>query len=183
MKSPNLLCHALVLGLLTAVGPFAIDMYLPALPAIARSLRADSHAVQASLMVFFFALGAGQLVSGPLSDAYGRKRLLYAGLAVFLVGSLGCAFAPTVDVLIGFRVLQGLGGCAVMVIPRAVVRDLYSGADAARLMSLLMTVYSVSPILAPLAGSLVTEAVGWRGVFGWWRARPPARRPSRCSRS
>jgi DHA1 family bicyclomycin/chloramphenicol resistance-like MFS transporter len=163
--SSALLRHGIVLGLLTAVGPFAIDMYLPALPAIGRSLGADAHAVQASLMAFFIALGAGQLVSGPLSDMFGRKRPLYIGLAIFLAASVGCATAPTVGTLIAFRLLQGLGACAVMVIPRAVVRDLYAGAQAARLMSLLMTVYSVSPILAPLAGSVATETLGWRSVF------------------
>jgi MFS transporter, DHA1 family, multidrug resistance protein len=162
---PGLFRNAIVLGLLTAVGPFAIDMYLPALPAIARSLGADSHAVQASLMVFLIAIGAGQLISGPLSDIYGRKALLYAGLGVFVAASIGCALAPTIEVLIALRVLQGIGASGVMVIPRAVVRDLYSGPDAARLISLLIMVYSVSPILAPLVGSTITDLVGWRGVF------------------
>lgn len=161
----HLFRHALVLGLLTAVGPFAIDMYLPALPEIGRTFAASPETVQASLMAFFAALGAGQLVSGPLSDIHGRRRPLFAGLAIFLAGSIGCALAPTIATLIGFRLLQGVGACAVMVIPRAVVRDLHTGPQAARLMSLLLTVYSVSPILAPLAGSLITQATGWRGVF------------------
>ncbi len=164
-SSANLRRYALVLGLVTAMGPFAIDMYLPALPAIGRGLGADTHAVQASLMAFLIALGTGQLISGPLSDMYGRKGSLYLGLAIFIAGSLGCAVAPTIGTLIACRFLQGLGACAIMVIPRAVVRDLYTGPQAARLMSLLMLVYGVSPILAPLAGSFVTEAAGWRGVF------------------
>jgi DHA1 family bicyclomycin/chloramphenicol resistance-like MFS transporter len=163
--SSSLLRYAIVLGLLTAMGPFAIDMYLPALPEIGRSLGADTEAVQASLMAFFISLGVGQLVFGPLSDMFGRKLPLYIGLAVFLAGSIGCVFAPDIETLIAFRFVQGLGACAGMVIPRAVVRDLHTGTEAARLMSLLMLVFSVSPILAPLAGSFVIEAAGWRGVF------------------
>jgi DHA1 family bicyclomycin/chloramphenicol resistance-like MFS transporter len=163
--SSSLLRYAIVLGLLTAMGPFAIDMYLPALPEIGRSLGAGTEAVQASLMAFFISLGVGQLVFGPLSDMFGRKLPLYIGLAVFLAGSIGCVFAPDIETLIAFRFVQGLGACAGMVIPRAVVRDLHTGTEAARLMSLLMLVFSVSPILAPLVGSFVIEAAGWRGVF------------------
>jgi DHA1 family bicyclomycin/chloramphenicol resistance-like MFS transporter len=156
---------ALVLGLVSAVGPFAIDMYLPALPTIGQALGASPAAVQASLIVFFVALGAGQVIYGPVSDMLGRKRPLYFGLALFGVGSIGCALAPDVPTLIGMRFVQGLGACAGMVVPRAVVRDLHTGADAARLMSLLMLVFSVSPILAPLTGSLLIDAFGWRAVF------------------
>ena len=157
--------YAVVLGLLTAIGPSAIDMYLPALPAIGHALGADVHSVQASLMAFFIATGAGQLVAGPLSDMFGRKRPMYAGLAVFVAASIGCALAPGIGVLIAFRFLQGLGACACMVTPRAVVRDLHTGTEAARLMSLLILVYSVSPILAPLVGSFVADAASWRAVF------------------
>ncbi|HEY8360412.1 MAG TPA: MFS transporter, partial [Ramlibacter sp.] len=139
---------ALVLGLVSAVGPFAIDMYLPALPTIGQALGASPGAVQASLIVFFVALGLGQVVYGPVSDMFGRKPPLYFGLLLFLAGSIGCALAPTVEALIALRFVQGLGACAGMVVPRAVVRDLHTGADAARLMSLLMLVFSVSPILA-----------------------------------
>ncbi len=156
---------AVVLGLITAVGPFAIDMYLPALPSIGGSLHATPAAVQLSLTSFFITLGVCQLVYGPLADIVGRKIPIYAGLAIFTAGSIGCAFAPNVDVLIGFRVVQALGGCAGMVVPRAIVRDLHTGHDATRLMSLLLLVMSVSPILAPLTGSLIIAAFGWRGVF------------------
>lgn len=156
---------ALVLGLLSAVGPFAIDMYLPALPSIGQTLGASPGAVQASLIVFFIALGAGQVVYGPVSDMVGRKAPLYFGLLLFAAGSIGCALAPDVESLIALRFVQGLGACAGMVIPRAVVRDLHTGNDAARLMSLLMLVFSVSPILAPLAGSLLIDSFGWRSVF------------------
>ena len=156
---------ALILGLLSAIGPFAVDMYLPALPSIGQSLGASMSAVQASLMVFFISLGMGQLVYGPLSDMLGRKAPLYFGLVLFAAGSVGCAMAPDIQTLVVLRFVQGLGASAGMVIPRAVVRDLHTGHDAARLMSLLMLVFSVSPILAPLAGSLLIESLGWRSVF------------------
>ncbi len=151
----NFLRTALVLGLLSAIGPFAIDMYLPALPSIGQTLGASVGAVQASLMAFFISLGIGQIIYGPVSDMLGRKPPLYFGLALFAVASVGCALAPDVETLVLLRFVQGLGACAGMVIPRAVVRDLHTGTDAARLMSLLMLVFSVSPILAPLAGSLL----------------------------
>jgi MFS transporter, DHA1 family, multidrug resistance protein len=156
---------AIVLGLITSVGPFAIDMYLPALPSIGGSLHATPAAVQMSLTLFFINLGICQLVYGPLSDMFGRKPPIYAGLAIFTIGSLGCAFAPNINLLIGFRVLQSLGACAGMAVPPAVVRDLYTGHDATRLMSLLMLVVSISPILAPLTGSVIIAGFGWRGVF------------------
>jgi DHA1 family bicyclomycin/chloramphenicol resistance-like MFS transporter len=165
LKTGRFLQLAIVLGLITAGGPFAIDMYLPALPSIGGALQATPAAVQMSLMVFFIMLGVCQLVYGPLSDMFGRKPPIYVGLAIFTIGSVGCALAPNINVLIGFRVLQSLGACAGMVVPRAVVRDLYTGHDATRLMSLLMLVVSVSPILAPLTGSFIIAGFGWRGVF------------------
>ncbi|QBM27255.1 multidrug effflux MFS transporter [Hydrogenophaga pseudoflava] len=156
---------ALVLGLLSAIGPFAIDMYLPALPDIGRSLGAEVGAVQLTLTAFFLSIGLGQLLYGPVSDMVGRKPPLYAGLALFTLASIGCALATDIHTLVALRFLQGLGAAAGMAIPRAVVRDLHTGAEAARLMSLLMLVFSVSPILAPLAGSGVIALTGWRGVF------------------
>ncbi len=156
---------AVVLGLITAVGPFSIDMYLPALPSMGESLNATPGAVQMSLIASFVTLGLCQLFYGPLSDMIGRKPPIYAGLVIFAIGSIGCALAPNIGVLIGFRVIQAFGACAGMVIPRAIVRDMHTGHDATRLMSLLMLVVSVSPILAPLTGSFVIVAFGWRGVF------------------
>ena len=156
---------AVILGLISAVGPFAIDMYLPALPSIGQDLGTTTAAVQMSLFVFFLALAVGQIFVGPISDMFGRKTPLYAGLALFAVGGVGAALAPNVEWLIAFRFIQGLGATAGMVVPRAIVRDLHTGAEAARLMSLLMLVFSVSPILAPLVGSIVIEALGWRAVF------------------
>lgn len=156
---------ALVLGLLSAIGPFAIDMYLPALPAIGSALHADVHAVQLSLMAFFISFAISQIVYGPASDIFGRKPPLYVGIALFIVGSVGCALAPDIGWLIAFRFVQGLGGGAPIVVPRAIVRDLHTGADATKLMSMLMLVFSVSPILAPLIGSLIIDAAGWRAIF------------------
>jgi DHA1 family bicyclomycin/chloramphenicol resistance-like MFS transporter len=156
---------ALVLGLLSAIGPFAIDMYLPALPAIGRALNADVHQVQLSLMTFFLSFALSQVIYGPASDMFGRKPPLYVGIAMFVAGSVGCALAPDIGTLIVFRFLQGLGGGAPNVITRAVVRDLHTGAEATKLMSLLMLVFSVSPILAPLAGSLIIAAAGWQAIF------------------
>jgi DHA1 family bicyclomycin/chloramphenicol resistance-like MFS transporter len=156
---------ALVLGLLSAIGPFAIDMYLPALPSIGASLGASMNAVQLSLGAFILAMSLTQLFYGPWSDIVGRKRPLYFGIGLFGIASIGCAFAPSVGVLICFRVLQGIGAGAGSVIPRAIVRDLHTGPDAVRLMSLLMLVFSVSPILAPLTGSLVVSLSSWRGIF------------------
>ncbi|QHE86071.1 multidrug effflux MFS transporter [Hydrogenophaga sp. BPS33] len=156
---------ALILGLLSAIGPFAIDMYLPALPDIGHSLGGDVGAVQMSLTAFFLSLGVGQLLYGPVSDMVGRKPPLYFGLGLFTLASVGCALSTDIQTLVALRFLQGLGAAAGMAIPRAVVRDLHTGNDAARLMSLLMLVFSVSPILAPLAGSGVIALTGWRGVF------------------
>jgi DHA1 family bicyclomycin/chloramphenicol resistance-like MFS transporter len=156
---------ALVLGLITAVGPFAIDMYLPALPTIGQSLHASASSVKMTMTVFFLVMGACQLVFGALSDMYGRKRPIYVGLSIFIIGSVGCALARNIETLIFFRALQGIGACAGSVAPRAVVRDLLTGPDAARLMAMLMLVFSVSPILAPVTGSAVIAGFGWRGVF------------------
>jgi DHA1 family bicyclomycin/chloramphenicol resistance-like MFS transporter len=157
--------NAIVLGLLSAVGPFAIDMYLPALPSIASDLQASTAATQMTLMAFFLAFGICQIVYGPVSDMVGRKPPLYFGLVLFTIGSIGCGLAPSIEWLIFFRVVQGIGASAVMVIPRAIIRDLHTGVEATRLMSLVMLVFSVSPILAPLTGSALIVPFGWRAVF------------------
>ncbi|MBX3551044.1 MAG: multidrug effflux MFS transporter [Pseudolabrys sp.] len=157
--------NAIVLGLLSAIGPFAIDMYLPALPTIAADLKASPAAVQMTLMSFFVAFGVCQIVYGPVSDMVGRKPPLYAGLGLFIAGSIGCGLAPSIEWLIAFRFVQGVGASSVMVIPRAIIRDLHTGTEATRLMALVMLVLSVSPILAPLTGSALIVPFGWRAVF------------------
>lgn len=156
---------ALVLGLLTAVGPFAIDMYLPALPGIQQGLDASVTEAQMSLMMFFVAVALAQGIYGPVSDMFGRKPPLYFGLCLFALASVGCALAPDIRTLIFCRFIQGLGACAGMIIPRAIVRDMYTGVKAARLMALLMLVFSVSPILSPLIGSFVIQLADWRSIF------------------
>ncbi|MDB5561843.1 MAG: major facilitator transporter [Hyphomicrobiales bacterium] len=156
---------AVVLGLLSVIGPFAIDMYLPTLPSIAGSLSASTAQVQASLMSFMAAIAVCQLVYGPVSDMIGRKPPLYFGMVLFVAGAIGCALSPSIEWLIVFRFIQGVGACASMALPRAIVRDGYRGAEAAQLMSLLMLVFSISPILAPLTGSLVIQFGDWRTVF------------------
>ncbi|MCC6948722.1 MAG: multidrug effflux MFS transporter [Bradyrhizobiaceae bacterium] len=160
---------ALILGLLMAIGPFAIDMYLPALPTVGRSLGASPDLVLMTLTAFFLSFGLFQVVVGPVSDIVGPKRPLYFGLVLFAAASVGCALADDIYSLIVWRVVQGIGAAAGTVIPGAIVRDMHTGLKAARLMSLLMLVFSVSPILAPSAGSLLIEVAGWRAVF-WFVA-------------
>lgn len=156
---------AIILGLLSCVGPFAIDMYLPALPAVATGLNASIASVQVTLIAFFIAFGVSQLVYGPAADWYGRKPPLFVGLAIFIIGSLACAFAPSIGWLTAARFVQGLGAAAVMVIPRAIIRDMHTGTEATRLMALVMLVISVSPMLAPLAGSGLIKVWDWRSIF------------------
>jgi DHA1 family bicyclomycin/chloramphenicol resistance-like MFS transporter len=162
---PEIVKMAVVLGSLSWLGPFAIDMYLPALPVLAEDLNASVSASQATLMAFFISFGVSQLVYGPVSDVVGRKPPLYFGLTIFAAASMGCAFAPTIEWLIGMRFLQGVGASAVMSIPRAVIRDCYRGNDATRLMSTIMLIIAVSPMFAPLLGSAVIVPFGWRAVF------------------
>ncbi|RVV98666.1 Bcr/CflA family efflux MFS transporter [Mesobaculum littorinae] len=166
MATPPLFRTALVLGLLSAVGPLSIDMYLPAMPAIATDLDASAAMVQASLVVFFATFGAAQLIWGPLADQTGRRPPILAGLGIFALGSLGCTLAGSLEALLAWRALQGLGAAVLMVVPRAVIRDMHTGPEGTRLMAMVMLVISVSPMLAPLAGSGVISVAGWRAVFG-----------------
>ncbi|WP_433266970.1 multidrug effflux MFS transporter [Micromonospora vinacea] len=155
----------LVLGALIAIGPLTIDMYLPALPAITAGLQTTETAVQLTLTGTLVGLALGQLLIGPLSDVVGRRVPLLAGLAVHIVASVLCVFAPNITVLGGLRVLQGLGVAAATVVATAVVRDLFSGASFARIFSRLMLVMGLAPILAPTLGSGLLSWTDWRGVF------------------
>lgn len=154
-----------LMGALTAIGPLSIDMYLPAFPSIAREFDAAGR-VELTLASFFTGLALGQLFYGPISDRFGRKAPLYAGLLLYTLASVGAAWSGQVETLIAWRFLQGLGGCAGMVIARAVVRDRCRPAEAAQAFSLLMLVMGIAPILAPLAGSYLLSAGGWRSLFG-----------------
>jgi DHA1 family bicyclomycin/chloramphenicol resistance-like MFS transporter len=155
----------LILGLLSAIGPFSIDMYLPAFPDIAKGLHSTVASVTLSLSSFFIGISAGQLLYGPLLERYGRKKPLYIGLIAYLVASIGCALAASVNALIILRLLQALGGCVGMVAARAMVRDLFAVKDNAKIFSMLMLVVAISPIIAPTLGGYVTAILGWRYVF------------------
>lgn len=162
---PSKLRLALILGALSGLGPLSIDMYLPSFPSIARSLGTDVAAVQFTLATYLAGLTLGQLVYGPLSDRIGRRAPLLGGLALYTVASLLCAFTPSLPLLAAGRFLQALGGCAGMVISRAVVRDHLDERSSAQMYSSLMLVMGVAPILAPLLGGQVLAMGGWRSIF------------------
>lgn len=155
----------IILGAMAAFGPLATDMYLPAFPAIAASLPAEPAAVQRTLAAFFAGMAVAQLAYGPLADRFGRKPPLLAGLAIFTLASVGCALTRDIHWLTALRFCQGLGGCAGMVMARAVVRDVTEGAASVRLMSQLMLVMGVAPVLAPSLGGALLAAADWRAVF------------------
>ncbi|POX54756.1 Bcr/CflA family drug resistance efflux transporter [Streptomyces sp. Ru71] len=155
----------LALGGLTATPPLAMDMYLPSLPEVTRSLHAPAATVQLTLTACLLGMALGQLVVGPMSDRWGRRRPLLAGLAVYTLATVLCALAPTVELLVAFRLAQGLAGAAGIVIARAVVRDLYDGVAMARFFSTLMLISGVAPIVAPLIGGQILRVTDWRGVF------------------
>ena len=156
----------LVLGALIALGPLTIDMYLPAFPSIAAELDASDSAVQLTLTGMLGGLAFGQLIIGPLSDAFGRRKPLLIGVVTHAAASVLCALAPSIYVLSGVRILQGFAGAAISVVAMATVRDLFSGVAVARLMSRLMLVIGLAPILAPSLGGLILELTTWRGIFG-----------------
>ena len=164
-RTLSLTGYSVILGLVAAVGPFAIDMYLPAMPDIGADLGASMQQVQWTIVAYFIAFGLAQMIYGPWADQAGRKPPLYTGLALFIVGTVVCALAPTIEVLILGRVLQGLGGAANMVVLRAVIRDLATGHSATRMMSTIMIVIAVSPLLAPLSGSALMAFGSWRLIF------------------
>ncbi len=155
----------LILGALTAFSALSIDMYLPAFPQMARDLGVPLGTVQLSISAFLFGSAAGQLFYGPLTDRWGRRRPLLCGLTLYVVSAVGCACVRTGEGLLFWRVVMAVGGGAGMVISRAVVRDLYDTAEAARMFSLLMLVMGAAPILAPIAGGQLMLITGWRGIF------------------
>ncbi|MFD9544454.1 Bcr/CflA family multidrug efflux MFS transporter [Streptomyces sp. NPDC060022] len=155
----------LVLGGLTALPPLSMDMYLPALPAVTDSLHAPAATVQLTLTACLTGMALGQLVVGPMSDRWGRRKPLLLGMIIYVVATAICAFAPSAELLIGFRLLQGLAGAAGIVISRAVVRDLYDGMEMARFFSTLMLISGVAPVIAPVIGGQVLRFTDWRGIF------------------
>lgn len=154
-----------ILAVLSLIAPLAIDMYLPALPFIAAGLSATDAQAQLTLPTYFAGFAIGQAFYGPIADRFGRKPPLYFGMAIYIFASLGCALAPNVETLIGLRFLQAAGGCVGTVVARAMVRDLFTGADAIRVYSRVLLVFGVGPILAPMVGSGVLIWFGWREIF------------------
>jgi len=154
-----------VLGVLTTFAPMSIDMYLPALPTLARLFNANAMQVQLTLATFFIGFAIGQAFYGPIADRFGRKPPLYVALALFIAASVGCALAPSIHVLAAWRFAQALGACAGMVIARAIVRDLFEPHEAVRIYAGLMLVMGVAPMLAPLFGGYLLVGFGWRAIF------------------
>jgi DHA1 family bicyclomycin/chloramphenicol resistance-like MFS transporter len=181
----------LLLGALVAFGPLAIDLYLPALPAIAAGLRAPPAAVQSSITVFLAGFAIGMLFYGPVSDRHGRRTVMLTGIALFTLASLACLLATAIGQLIIARFIQALGGGAASVLARAVVRDTYTPSEAVRKLSLMAMVTAIAPLLAPLLGSALLSGFGWRGTFAalflWgvlsllvvWRLLPETLPPAR----
>jgi DHA1 family bicyclomycin/chloramphenicol resistance-like MFS transporter len=165
MKGKSKFLLILILGSLSAIGPFSIDMYLPGFPAIAADLNTTVAHISLSLSSFFIGISAGQLIYGPILDRYGRKRPLYFGLSIYLLASAGCVFVTSADALIILRLFQALGGCAGMVASRATVRDVFPVEENAKVFSMLMLVIGISPIIAPTLGGYITATFGWHYVF------------------
>ena len=154
-----------ILGAMISMAPMGTDIYLPALPALQHAFATGAGQVQLTLSTFFLGFALGQAVYGPISDRFGRRPPLFAGLSLFAVASVGCAYAPTIEALTALRFLQAVGACAGMVIARAMVRDLFDVRDAVRVFSTLMLVVGLAPILAPLLGGYLLLWFGWRSIF------------------
>ena len=165
MLRPDTFALTALLALLTALGPLAVDMYLPSFPDIARLLHASPATVQLTLSLYMVAYAVGQIVYGPLSDRFGRMPVLRAALVIFCVASLACALAPNIELLLAARALQALGSSGAIVLARAVVRDLYSGARAGRELSLMGAIMALAPVGAPMIGGVLQSGFGWRSNF------------------
>jgi DHA1 family bicyclomycin/chloramphenicol resistance-like MFS transporter len=166
-RAPRPVSHGwlvVLLGALSTFGPLSMDMYLPGLPSMARDLSAPAWAAQLTITTSMLGLASGQLVAGPISDALGRRRPLLAGVAAYAAASLLCAVAPTIWLLLAFRLVQGMAGAAGIVIARAIVRDLHEGIEAARFFAMLVLVAGLAPILAPLVGGELLHVTDWRGI-------------------
>ncbi|MGF7082510.1 multidrug effflux MFS transporter [Mucilaginibacter sp. UYCu711] len=155
----------LILGSLTALGPFSIDMYLPGFPAIAKSLHTTTAQVSISLSSFFIGLAVGQLLYGPLLDRFGRKKPLYIGLVLYIIASAGCYYSTSIEALITLRFIQAIGSCAAGVASMAMVRDIFPLKDNAKIFALLILILGASPMIAPTVGGYVTVVWGWHLIF------------------
>ncbi len=155
----------LVLGVLSAIGPLSIDMYLPAFKNIAAALQCSQEQMGYTLSSFFFGICVGQLISGPLLDHFGRKNVLYFGLSIYVISSIACAFSTSVEALVVFRLFQALGGSVGMVAPNAVIRETFEEKERPKIMSMMILILGVSPILAPSLGSLLLTLASWKAIF------------------
>ena len=165
MLRPGTFALTALLAALTAVGPLTTDMYLPSLPDIARQLGASSAQVQLTISAYLIGFAAGQIIYGPMSDRHGRKPVLIGAIALYCVASLACALSTSIEMLIVARAFQALGGSGGIVLTRAIVRDIYSGAHAGRELSVIGSVMALAPVLAPIVGGLIQTAFGWRATF------------------
>src|SRR5262245_46068621 len=165
MLRPNTIALTAFLGLLTAFGPVATDMYVPSMPDIGQLLAASTSQVQLTLSAYLVGFAVGQIIYGPASDRWGRKPTLLTALALFCAGSLACAMAPTIETLVAARAVQALGGSGAIVLPRAIVRDLYTGERAGRELSRIGAIMSFAPVIAPVIGGIVQSGFGWRANF------------------
>ncbi|MGE7994181.1 multidrug effflux MFS transporter [Pseudomonas sp. NPDC089554] len=155
----------LILGALSAFAPLAIDFYLPAFPAMAHAFATDEKHIQTTLAAYFLGLSIGQLAYGPVADRFGRRKPLLFGVALFTLASLACAYAPSLDALVLARFVQALGGCAGMVLSRAIVSDKCDAVASAKVFSQLMLVMGLAPILAPMLGGVLVNVTGWQAIF------------------
>jgi DHA1 family bicyclomycin/chloramphenicol resistance-like MFS transporter len=165
MLRPDTLALTALLAALTALGPLSTDLYLPSLPDIGRFFAASPTWVQLTLSAYLIGFAAGQLVYGPISDRHGRRPVLFAAVAIFCVASLICTFAPSIESLIAARALQSFGAAGAIVLARAVVRDLYTGARAGKELSVMGAIMALAPIAGPIIGGLLHTAFGWRATF------------------
>lgn len=165
MLRPDTFALTLLLALLTALGPLSTDMYVPSLPAIGHALHAPTAQVQLTISSYLLGFASGQIIYGPVSDRFGRKPVLLAALVLYGAGSIICAIAPSIEMLIVTRFFQALGGAGAIVLARAVVRDLYSGVRAGRELSLMGSIQAFAPIMAPVIGGVLQTAFGWRSSF------------------
>ena len=165
MLRPGTFALTALLAALSAIGPLTTDMYLPSLPDIARQLHASTAQAQFTISAYLIGFAVGQIFYGPVSDRHGRKPILIAALALYCIASLGCSLSTSIEMLIVARAFQALGGSGGIVLARAIVRDIYSGARAGRELSLIAAVMALAPVLAPIAGGFLQTYFGWRAVF------------------
>mgnify|MGYP000758907606 FL=1 len=152
--------------MLTAFGPFVTDMYLPSLPSMEAYFATTSSMVQLGLTFSMIGLAVGQIIFGPLSDKYGRRPLLLASMWLFIISTVACVFAPTIFVFVVLRLLQGIGGAGGIVISRSIATDRYGGKELAKMLAVIGAINGIAPVTAPVIGGLLTEHVGWQGIFG-----------------